>query len=85
MDKYRCKVCMYIYDPEIGDPDNFIEPGTAFDKIPTGGSAPSAAPAKRCSNSCNPRNGHNDKQGSGPPLPFSFACRGRSMRLPGGW
>ena len=36
MDKYRCKVCMYVYDPELGDPDNFIEPGTPFEKIPDG-------------------------------------------------
>ncbi len=29
--KYRCTVCDYVYDPEVGDPDNGIEPGTAFD------------------------------------------------------
>ncbi len=34
MDKYRCIVCDYIYDPEIGDPENGIEPGTAFENIP---------------------------------------------------
>lgn len=34
MDKYKCIVCGYIYDPAIGDPDNGVPPGTAFDKIP---------------------------------------------------
>jgi len=32
--KYRCKVCGYIYDPEKGDPDSGIVPGTPFDKLP---------------------------------------------------
>ncbi|OPX28670.1 MAG: rubredoxin [Candidatus Omnitrophica bacterium 4484_171] len=34
MDKYRCTVCGYIYDPELGDPDSGIEPGTPFNDIP---------------------------------------------------
>ncbi len=34
MNKYRCSVCNYIYDPECGDPDNGIEPGTSFEDIP---------------------------------------------------
>ena len=32
--KYVCDVCGYIYDPELGDPDGGIEPGTAFEDIP---------------------------------------------------
>jgi rubredoxin len=32
--KYRCTVCDYLYDPEVGDPDGGIEPGTAFEDIP---------------------------------------------------
>ncbi|PIQ89695.1 MAG: hypothetical protein COV72_01905 [Candidatus Omnitrophica bacterium CG11_big_fil_rev_8_21_14_0_20_42_13] len=32
--KYRCKVCGYIYDPEKGDPDNGVAPGTAFEDLP---------------------------------------------------
>lgn len=32
--KYRCSVCGYIYDPEVGDPDGGIAPGTAFEDIP---------------------------------------------------
>jgi rubredoxin len=34
MDKYECTVCGYIYDPELGDPDNGIEPGTPFESLP---------------------------------------------------
>ena len=34
MAKYRCDVCGYIYDPEQGDPDGNIKPGTAFENIP---------------------------------------------------
>ena len=34
MDKYKCKVCGYIYDPAVGDPDNGVEAGTPFDQIP---------------------------------------------------
>lgn len=34
MDKYRCTVCGYIYDPKIGDPDNGIPSGTRFEDLP---------------------------------------------------
>ena len=34
MVKYRCTVCGYVYDPELGDPDGGIEPGTPFEEIP---------------------------------------------------
>ncbi|HOP86687.1 MAG TPA: flavin reductase [Syntrophorhabdaceae bacterium] len=33
-EKFLCKVCGYVYDPEKGDPDNGIKPGTAFDELP---------------------------------------------------
>jgi len=32
--KYECQVCGYIYDPEKGDPDGGVSPGTAFEDIP---------------------------------------------------
>ena len=32
--KYECTVCGYVYDPELGDPDSGIEPGTSFKDIP---------------------------------------------------
>jgi len=34
MKKFKCIVCGYIYDPEEGDPDAGISPGTLFEKIP---------------------------------------------------
>lgn len=34
MQKYRCLICDYIYDPAVGDPDNGIDPGTPFDQLP---------------------------------------------------
>lgn len=34
MDKYECTLCGYIYDPAEGDPDNGVEPGTAFNDLP---------------------------------------------------
>ncbi len=34
MQKYRCTVCNYIYDPQVGDPDGGIQPGTEFKDIP---------------------------------------------------
>jgi rubredoxin len=34
MTKYICTICDYVYDPEVGDPDNGIAPGTAFEDLP---------------------------------------------------
>ena len=31
--KYEC-VCGYVYDPEVGDVEGDIEPGTAFEDLP---------------------------------------------------
>ena len=32
--KYVCNICGYVYDPEVGDPDSGIAPGTPFEAIP---------------------------------------------------
>jgi rubredoxin len=32
--KWRCMVCGYIYDPEVGDPDSGIPAGTSFEELP---------------------------------------------------
>jgi flavin reductase (DIM6/NTAB) family NADH-FMN oxidoreductase RutF/rubredoxin len=32
--RYTCTICGYIYDPEIGDPDGKIKPGTPFEELP---------------------------------------------------
>lgn len=34
MKKYICTACGYIYDPEVGDLDNGIAPGTPFEQLP---------------------------------------------------
>ena len=34
MKKYKCLICGYIYDPAVGDPDNGVEAGTAFENLP---------------------------------------------------
>ena len=34
MEKYICTICEYVYDPEQGDPENGIEPGTSFEDLP---------------------------------------------------
>lgn len=34
MSKYRCTVCMYVYDPEKGDPAFGINPGIPFEELP---------------------------------------------------
>ena len=33
--KYMCKICGYIYDPDVGDPENGVEPGTPFEELPS--------------------------------------------------
>lgn len=40
MKKYKCKVCGYLYDPEMGDPDGGVAPGTPFEEIPFDWSCP---------------------------------------------
>ena len=34
MEKYRCVICGYIYDPEEGDPSDGIKAGTKFEDLP---------------------------------------------------
>ena len=34
MQKYVCGICLWEYDPEKGDPDNGIPPGTPFEDLP---------------------------------------------------
>ena len=47
MKKYLCEACGYIYDPEVGDPDNGVEAGTAFEDIPEDGDVQSAEWVKK--------------------------------------
>ena len=34
MQKWVCVPCGYVYDPEVGDLDSGIEPGTPFESLP---------------------------------------------------
>ncbi|HAR97703.1 MAG TPA: High molecular weight rubredoxin [Syntrophus sp. (in: bacteria)] len=38
--RYVCSVCGYEYDPEKGDPDSGISPGTPFEDLPDGWTCP---------------------------------------------
>jgi rubredoxin len=46
MKKYVCDVCGYVYDPEMGDEDGGITPGTAFENLPDGWVCPVCGAAK---------------------------------------
>lgn len=34
MDKYQCRICGYVYDPSLGDPDSRHPPGTEYRRLP---------------------------------------------------
>lgn len=34
MEKYRCMICGFIYDPAEGDPAGGVDPGIAFSELP---------------------------------------------------
>ena len=34
MKKYVCEACGWVYDEELGDPENGIAPGTKFEDLP---------------------------------------------------
>lgn len=34
MKRWVCTICQYIYDPEQGDPENGVPPGTPFEELP---------------------------------------------------
>lgn len=44
--KYKCNVCGYVYDPENGDPDSGIQPGTAFEDLPDDWTCPICGASK---------------------------------------
>ncbi len=47
MARYKCKVCGYIYDPEVGEARSNIEPGTPFEDLPEKWKCPSCGAPKR--------------------------------------
>jgi rubredoxin len=46
MQKWECSVCGYIYDPEVGDPDSGVEPGTSFENLPADWTCPDCGASK---------------------------------------
>ena len=40
MQKYKCEICGYIYDPAGGDPENGVKSGTLFEDVPNDWSCP---------------------------------------------
>jgi rubredoxin len=46
MNKYKCLVCGYIYDPAVGDPDNGAPAGTKFENLPAGWVCPECGVGK---------------------------------------
>jgi len=38
--KYEYSVCGYVYDPERGDPESDMAPGTPFEDLPVDGVCP---------------------------------------------
>ena len=46
MAKYKCSVCGWIYDPEIGDQEGDIAPGTPFETLPDDWVCPLCGAAK---------------------------------------
>ncbi|MCM8789463.1 MAG: rubredoxin [Candidatus Omnitrophica bacterium] len=40
MDKYKCTVCGYIYDPTTGDPEHGFLAGTKFETLPDSWTCP---------------------------------------------
>ncbi len=46
MAQYKCSVCGYIYDPELGDPDGDVNPGTPFEELPDDWECPACGASK---------------------------------------
>lgn len=40
MQKWRCTICGYVYDPAVGDIGNGVSPGTPFEALPEGWGCP---------------------------------------------
>ena len=47
MKKWQCMACGYVYDPEKGDPEIGIDPGTPFEDLPDDWICPECAVSKK--------------------------------------
>lgn len=46
MGKWRCTICGYVYDPDKGDPNRDIRPGTPFEDLPGSWTCPICGASK---------------------------------------
>jgi len=46
MESWTCNACGYIYDPNKGEPDSGIKPGTPFEDLPDDWVCPACGVAK---------------------------------------
>jgi rubredoxin len=46
MQKWRCTICNYVYDPAEGDKENGVAPGTPFEDLPDGWVCPQCGMGK---------------------------------------
>lgn len=46
MSKWKCKLCGYLYDEEVGEPDRQIDAGTSFESLPDSYKCPICGAAK---------------------------------------
>ena len=46
MERWRCNICEYIYDPEKGDPETGINQGTSFQDLPEHWGCPDCGASK---------------------------------------
>jgi rubredoxin len=44
---WKCTSCGFIYDPQLGDPDGGIDPGTPFEEVPDAWFCPVCGAMKR--------------------------------------
>ncbi|MDD5688369.1 MAG: rubredoxin [Elusimicrobia bacterium] len=46
MEKWKCIVCGWVYDPLAGDPSSNVQPGTKFEDLPEDWVCPECGAAK---------------------------------------
>lgn len=46
MEKWRCTICNYVYDPAEGNIENGVAPGTPFEELPDGWVCPQCGMGK---------------------------------------
>ncbi len=46
MQKWRCSICGYTYDPNKGDPESGINPGVSFEDLPDHWGCPDCGASK---------------------------------------